>query len=151
MRDLKLSRLLLPADGRIDPSSHSISLADIRRPDAPLVYVNRGFQALTGYTPDDCIGRNCRFLQGPDTDKAATIRMREAIATGEPLLLDILNYRKDGRPFWNRVSLRPIKDDDSKVTHVIGIQTDITRLLALEGKLAEWASELVKGRRQDDD
>ena len=66
---------------------------------------------------------------------------------GDPLLLDVLNYRKDGKPFWNRVSLRPIKDGGGEVTHVVGIQTDITRLLALEDKLAEWAIELAKRRQ----
>lgn len=137
-----MEHVIGPNDKRIDPSSHSISLADIRRPDSPLIYVNRGFEALTGYSREECIGRNCRFLQGVNTDQAATARMREAIASGNPLLLDMLNYRKDGRPFWNRVSLRPIKNGAGEVTHVIGIQTDITRLLALEDKLAEWAMEL---------
>lgn len=141
MRDL---RALLPG-GRIDPSSHSISLSDVRRPDSPLIYVNRGFEYLTGYAREECIGVNCRFLQGMDTGKEAPAKMRAAISAGEPLILDMLNYRKDGRPFWNRVSLRPIKDGTGAVTHVIGIQTDITKLLALEGTLADWARELARG------
>jgi len=97
-----------PSPGRqIDPASHSISLVDARRPDAPIIYVNRGFEVLTGYTRDEVVGRNCRFLQGPDSDPQTVARIRTAVQRGESLIVDLLNYRKDGSTFWNRLSLPP--------------------------------------------
>jgi PAS domain S-box-containing protein len=127
---------------RIDSSVHSISLCDLRREDAPLVYVNSGFENLTGYTPQEVIGHNCRLLQGPDTDPQAVQKIRDAISAGAPLVLDLLNYRKDGRPFWNRLSLRPVRQDGGPVTHFIGIQSDISALKDLEERLHDYALEL---------
>lgn len=135
----------LPTDRRIDPSLHSVSLADVRRPDCPLIYVNKGFERLTGYTREEVVGRNCRLLQGPDTDPLSVARMRTAVSAGEALILDVLNYRKDGSPFWNRVSLKPVLSPEGRVTHVIGIQSDISRLVDLQDNLEQWARELAGG------
>ena len=133
------------SDNKIDPASHSLTLSDVRRPDAPLVYINKGFERMTGYTPAEAIGRNCRFLQGPDTDPAARAKIRAALETGTPLLIDLLNYRKDGTPFWNRLSLRPVTRADGVVTHFIGIQSDITKMRELEERLHGYALELGGG------
>lgn len=133
-------------DGRIDPSSHSLTLADLSREDAPLIYVNRGFEKMTGYRPADVVGRNCRFLQGPRTDRAATTKIRRALELGEPLIIDILNYRKDASPFWNRLSLRPVLGVGGTPRFYIGIQTDITRMRELEERMFGYATELVTGR-----
>lgn len=135
-------------DGRIDPSSHSLTLADLSREDAPLIYVNRGFEKMTGYRPADVVGRNCRFLQGPETDRAATAKIRRALKLGEPLIIDILNYRKDASPFWNRLSLRPVLGPGGSPRFCIGIQTDITRMRELEERMFGYATELVTGRKQ---
>jgi len=143
-----MSASSLPADRRIDPSMHSISLADARRPDCPLIYVNKGFERLTGYTREQAVGQNCRFLQGPDTDPRSVRRMREAIVAGEGLILDLLNYRKDGSRFWNRVSLRPVVSAGGEVTHVIGIQSDISRLIDLQDNLTQWAHDLAGGKQR---
>lgn len=129
---------------QIDPASHSISLVDVRRPDAPVIYVNRGFEVLTGYTREECVGRNCRFLQGPDSDPETVARIRDAVQRGEPLIVDLLNYRKDGSTFWNRLSLAPVRDAKGRLTHIIGIQSDITALLALQGVVEEWAKDLAR-------
>lgn len=128
---------------RIDPSQHSVSLCDLRKPDAPLIYVNQGFEALTGYTKEDVVGRNCRFLQGPETDRTTVAMIREAVAEGTPLLVDLLNYRKDGSPFWNRLSLRPVRTSDGTLTHIVGIQSDMTRLKDLESRVHDLALELA--------
>jgi PAS domain S-box-containing protein len=136
-----------PPDRRIDPSMQSVSLADARRPDCPLIYVNRGFEHLTGYAREACIGRNCRFLQGPDTDPTAVKRMKLAIAAGEPLILDLLNYRKDGSTFMNRISLKPVRSNSGEITHIVGIQSDITRMLSLQETLVGWAIELASRGR----
>jgi PAS domain S-box-containing protein len=126
----------------IDPSTQSISIADARRPDCPLIYVNRGFEHLTGYTRDECRGLNCRILQGPQTDRASVERIRLAARSGEPLIVDLLNYRKDGSTFWNRLSLKPVKNSGGELTHIIGIQSDITPMLQLQDMAEEWAIEL---------
>jgi len=137
-------------DEKLDPAQQSLSLCDIRRPDMPLIYVNRGFERMTGYTPAEVIGHNCRMLQGPDTDPATVRRIREAIADSAPLIVDLLNYRKDGTPFWNRLSLRPVRNAEGVTTHVVGIQTDITHMRALEDRLFGFAEELAgKPRRSD--
>lgn len=134
-----------PPPGRqIDPASHSISLVDARRPDAPIIYVNRGFEVLTGYAREDVVGRNCRLLQGPNSDPDTVARIRTAVQRGESLIVDLLNYRKDGSTFWNRLSLAPVHDAKGELTHIIGIQSDITPLLALQGMVKDWAKDLAR-------
>lgn len=138
-------RLKAEMQGRrkIDASQHSVSLCDLGRPDAPLIYVNRGFEALTGYRKDEVTGKNCRFMQGPDTDPAAVQAIRDAIASSSPLIVDLLNYRKDGTQFWNRLSLRPVIGPNGTATHIIGIQSDLTKVKAVEEKLFGYALELA--------
>lgn len=131
-----------PPGRQIDPSSQSISLVDVRRPDRPIIYVNRGFEHLTGYAREEVIGRNCRFLQGADTDRSVIDRIRRAVEQGDELIVDLLNYRKNGSTFWNRLSLKPIRNAGGELTHFIGIQSDISAMLALQGMVEEWARDL---------
>jgi len=126
----------------IDPSMHSVSLVDVRRPDTPIIYVNRGFEKLTGYTPDEVVGRNCRLLQGSDTDRAVVADIRRAMAAGAPYLTDLLNYKKNGDPFWNRLSLKPVRNELGELTHYVGIQSDITTMKRVEEKLTAFAGDL---------
>ena len=128
--------------GAIDPSVHSVSLVDVRRDDSPLIYVNRGFERLTGYAPQEVVGRNCRLLQGEATDLATVRQMRQAIVEGIPFLADLTNYKKSGEAFWNRISLRPVRNDNGVVTHYVGIQTDITAMKRVEEKVYMFAQEL---------
>lgn len=130
----------------IDPSVHSISLVDVRRDDCPLIYVNRGFERLTGYKPSEVVGRNCRLLQGEATDKETVALMRRAIVAGLPFLADLTNYRKSGEAFWNRLLLRPVRNDNGAVTHYVGIQSDITAMKRVEEKVYEFALELGRLR-----
>jgi PAS domain S-box-containing protein len=106
--------------------NEGITIADMRQPDQPLVYVNPGFSRMTGYTSDEVLGKNCRFLQGADTDPAHCRQIREAIAAGRRCRVELLNYRKDYVPFWNRLSMVPIFDAAGALTHYVGIQYDIT-------------------------
>ena len=86
-------------------ASLGVAIADATVPDLPLVYVNPEFERITGYRFDEVVGRNCRFLQGPDTSPRAVARLRAALREQVPIELTILNYRKDGRPFWNQLRL----------------------------------------------
>ena len=104
----------------------SFTVADATAPDRPLVWVNPAFTETTGYALDEVVGRNCRFLQGPETDPTAPSQMGAAIARGEPCRVVLTNYRKDGAPFWNQVDLSPVHDAAGEITHYVGIQTDVT-------------------------
>src|SRR3712207_2310888 len=83
-------------------------VTDPRLPDDPIVFANRAFLALTGYAEDEVLGRNCRFLQGALTDRATVGRIREALAARRPIAVEVLNYRRDGRPFWNALFIAPV-------------------------------------------
>jgi len=103
-----------------------IVVTDPDREDNPIVYANDAFLELTGYDREAVLGRNCRFLQGPDTAERPVARMREAIDAAEPVTVDIRNYRADGTLFWNRVSIAPVHDESGAVTNFIGSQRDVT-------------------------
>ncbi|RJX44793.1 PAS domain-containing sensor histidine kinase [Halonotius aquaticus] len=110
----------------IDGAPIGITISDPSQPDNPLVYVNDGYTELTGYSKSEGIGRNCRYLQGPGTREEPVAEMREAIDNEEPVSVELRNYRKDGTPFWNRVTIAPVRDDDGEVVNYIGFQEDVT-------------------------
>ncbi len=98
--------------------------------DFPLLYANESFQRLTGYDPQEILGRNCRFLQGADTDQEQARRLGAALREQREVSVLLRNFRRDGTPFWNRVSVAPIRDDTTgRVTHFIGTQIDVTDLV----------------------
>ena len=103
-----------------------IVIGDPRLPDCPLVFVNPAFLRMTGYDEGDVLGRNCRFLQGPRTDPKAVAELREAIAARRPITIELLNHRKDGRPFVNELHVGPVFDESGDLTAFIGIQHDVT-------------------------
>ncbi len=104
----------------------AFAITDPRRPDNPLVWVNPAFTATTGYTVEQAVGRNCRFLQGPDTDPAVIDDMRAALDQGLPVTTTLLNYRRDGTTFWNELSISPVRDERGEITHFVGVQADVT-------------------------
>ncbi len=120
----KISPALLEA--AIASSSVGIVIADINLPDKPLIYVNPAFEVITGYSRDEVIGRNCRFLQGPDTDPAPLAEIRRAIANHTSCRVTLKNYRKDGTYFWNELLVSPVFDGTGNLTHFIGVQSDVT-------------------------
>ncbi|WP_402374927.1 SpoIIE family protein phosphatase [Isoptericola rhizosphaerae] len=114
-------------------ASHlSFTISDPSLPDDPLVWVNPAFCEVTGYSADEVLGRNCRFLQGPGTDPGAVARIRTAIEAGEAVGETLLNHRKDGTPFWNQVVVSPVHDEEGRVTHHVGIQADVTERVHAE-------------------
>lgn len=113
-------------DRALAASAEGITIADARLPDNPLIYANAGFERLTGYSVADVLGRNCRFLQGPGTDPATLAILRSAIREKREVTVQLLNYRKDGSPFWNRLSITPVQDAFGAVTHFIGVQSDVS-------------------------
>ncbi len=125
-------------------AGEGITIADARLPDVPLIYVNRAFERLTGYSREEALGSNCRFLQGAETDPRAAAAIRAAIGERRGCQVEILNYRKDGSPFWNRLTITPVSDDAGAVTHFIGIQADVTARRLAEEKLAAANREMQR-------
>jgi len=121
----------------IEKAPVGITISDPGQADNPLVYVNEAFEQLTGYDGNDIVGRNCRFLQGPDTRESAVGRIREGIDAGEPVGVELLNYRADGTTFWNRVNIAPIRDDDGTIVNFVGFQRDVTSRREMEERLRE--------------
>ncbi|MEG3926681.1 MULTISPECIES: PAS domain S-box protein [unclassified Microcoleus] len=116
----------------IAASSNSILIADARKPDTPIIYCNPAFEKLTGYSTQEVIGRNCRFLQGPDTDRSELDKLRSSLRSGTEIQVVLKNYRKDKTPFWNELMVSPILDNEGKLTHFIGVQNDISKRVAAE-------------------
>lgn len=110
-------------------------VTDPNQPDDPIVFANQAFQQMTGYTAEEVLGRNCRFLQGPDTDPEAIATVRAAIAARTDVSIELLNYRKDGRPFWNALFISPVFDSDGRLLYYFGSQLDVTRRREAEAAL----------------
>jgi PAS domain S-box-containing protein len=130
------TRLLVAA---VEGAPVAYAITDALQPDMPLVYVNEHFVALTGYQAKEVIGRNCRILQGPETDSRDVDRLREAIHRAQPLYVELLNYRKDGQPFWNGVLLRPIRATNGTVTHFVATLRDMSERRNTEESLERSA------------
>lgn len=131
----------------LESTAEGVVISDCSQPDMPIIYVNNAFTVMTGYTYDEVVGKNCRFLQGSDTDSAAAQDIRKAIKAQQPCTVEILNYRKDGTLFWNNLSITPVRDDDGRTTHFIGIQTDITRRREAEDALRDVNAQLKRDLR----
>ncbi|KAK9044102.1 hypothetical protein V6N11_072422 [Hibiscus sabdariffa] len=102
-------------------------VSDATKPDCPIMYASSGFFAMTGYSSKETIGRNCRFLQGPETDRKEVAKIKEAVKNGKSYSGRLLNYKKDGSPFWNLLTLNPIKDDQGKTIKFIGMQVEVSK------------------------
>ncbi len=121
----------------VEASPTAILIADMQQPDAPLIYVNPAFEAMTGYSAAETIGRNSRFLQADDRDQDAIRQINNAVQNGEACTVVLRNYRKDGTFFWNEMALAPVRDDENRVTHYVGIATDITLQKETEQALSQ--------------
>ncbi|MCD9006140.1 EAL domain-containing protein [Luteimonas sp. XNQY3] len=124
----------------VEATENGIVIADACADDQPIVYVNPAFSRITGYTADDSIGRNCRFLQGGERDQPALPAIRDAIAQAHEVRVQLRNYRRDGSPFWNELRMAPVRDQDGALTHFVGILNDITERRRAEETLAHRAT-----------
>lgn len=119
-------------DRAMDAAPVGITISDPSQDDNPLIYVNDRWTEITGHTAEEVLGSNPCFLQGEQTNPESVTRMREAIDEEESVTVELRNYRKNGSMFWNRVSIAPVRGDDSKVTNYVGFQQDITEQIALD-------------------
>jgi PAS domain S-box-containing protein len=158
----RIAAELINVGGGTDPFAAAVRatrmpmiITNPRLPDNPVVFANGAFCRLTGYDRDEIVGRNCRFLQGPETNRETIARLREAVAAAQPIELDIRNHRKDGEPFWNRLLMAPVRDADGKLAYFFASQVDVTlereRLQGLETHNAALMAELADGLRAQQD
>lgn len=131
----------------IAASNNGIIISDLQQPDNPVIYVNSGFERITGYKREEVIGKNCRFLQGTDTQQPALEKLRRAITSGQEGQFILRNYRKDGTLFWNELGLTPVRDATERLSHFIGILTDVTQRQQAEEKLRKSEANLVEAQR----
>ncbi|MEJ5945615.1 diguanylate cyclase [Pseudokineococcus basanitobsidens] len=122
----------------LSATTSGITIADMRRPDQPLVYVNAAFEQLSGYRAEEVLGRNCRFLQGPDCDRDVVDAIRSALRAGEEWRGTLLNHRGPERtPWWNEIYLAPVLGDDGRVAQYIGVQNDVTARVEAQRQLEQ--------------
>jgi PAS domain S-box-containing protein len=117
-------------------------LTNPHQPDNPIIFTNDAFLRLTGYGRDEVLGRNCRFLSGPETDREVSNEVRRAVEVAEPVSVKILNYRRDGSRFWNQLHISPIFDEAGILAYFVGYQHDITRQVEAEQALRQARQEL---------
>lgn len=134
----------------VNASNDGIVVAEREDREKPLIYVNPAFERMTGYTLDEILYQDCRFLQAGDRDQPALIAIRDALDSGGTCREILRNYRKDGTPFWNELSLSTVYNEVDKQTYFVGVQKDVTtqvkaqqRVAQLEAQLAELKSELA--------
>jgi PAS domain S-box-containing protein len=121
----------------LDECVNGVTLADPDLEDAPIVYANKAFERLTGYSQEDIIGRNCRFLQGEDRDQPARYEIAEAMKKNEALEVTLHNYKKDGTLFHNRLKITPLLDKKNRVLYYLGVQYDITEQVNSTNEIKE--------------
>jgi diguanylate cyclase (GGDEF)-like protein/PAS domain S-box-containing protein len=124
----------------LECSPEGVVLVDAQSPEHPVVYVNPGFESLTGYSGADLVGKNLRLLQADDREQDARHRLREALAKGESCRALLRNYRKDGTVFWNEMTVVPLRDGGGRITHFAGHHRDAGERLRIDPKLSREAA-----------
>lgn len=132
----------------VDQVQGGVTIADARKPGWPLVYVNAGFERLTGYRADEALGQSCHFLQGSDTEQYEVALLREALEQGRDCRVTLRNYRRDGAMFWNTLSLTAVRNAAGELTHFIGVQQDVTALVMVDQHLRESKLDVYSMDRQ---
>ena len=140
--DWHLTEIIEHGAGRSDPFAAAVRATRmpmvITNPalaDNPIVFANEAFQKLVGYPREEIVGRNCRFLQGPDTNKADVARVSNAVQRGEAINVDLLNYKKDGSTFWNALYISPVRNDGGEIIYFFASQLDVSDRIAVQSAL----------------
>lgn len=147
---IKCSReqMLLLKEAAIEATSSGFVISDFTRADNPLVYVNKAFCEMTGYTQEEVLNQNCRFLQASDKDQPEIEKLRIAIKESRSEKVLLKNYKKDGMVFWNELIISPVKNKDGVVTNYIGIQTDVTDMVNARFALKKKTQELEQSNQE---
>lgn len=127
----------------VDASNDGIVIAEQEGDDNILIYVNKAFERLTGYTADEILYQDCRFLQTGDREQEGLQEVRAALKEGRSTRVVLRNYHKDGTMFWNELSLSPVRNDQDQLTYYIGIQKDVTAQIEAEARARAAEEELA--------
>ncbi len=119
----------------LDSCINGVTLADPDQEDMPLVYANKAFEKITGYTQEETLGKNCRFLQGNDRDQEAVSQLRAAIKNKEPIEVTLKNYKKNGELFYNHLMMTPLFDSKGNLLYFLGVQYDATEQVQAEEEI----------------
>ncbi|WP_034763089.1 PAS domain-containing sensor histidine kinase [Chryseobacterium gregarium] len=128
----------------LNSANCGIIITDNMQPDNPIIYCNHAFETMTGYSYDEIIGHNCRFLQAQDRSQPERQYLKDCIINGDECRVEIRNYKKNGQLFWNELFISPVKNKAGKITHFIGVQNDITERKRAEHELREEKSSVEK-------
>jgi two-component system CheB/CheR fusion protein len=137
-----------PLTAGLDGSISGIVITDFLHPDNPIIYCNKAFEELTGYSQEEVLGKNCRFLQANDSRQKGRYELKKALQNGQECHVELVNYRKDGTLFWNELFIAPIHDHKGAITHYIGIQNNVTErklkgvMLKLQNAQSDKARQL---------
>ncbi|MEA5448530.1 PAS domain S-box protein [Leptolyngbya sp. CCNP1308] len=142
----RLEETLRLRERAIAASHNGIVITDARQPSNPIIYVNPAFERMTGFSAAEAMGHNCRFLQSNQLEQPGLHTLRQAIAAGEDCTVELINYRKNGEPFWNHLSISPIYNPEGQLTHFVGIQTDISDRKRAETQLHQHMHDLEEAR-----
>jgi PAS domain S-box-containing protein len=127
----------------LDSCVNGVTLSDPDLEDSPIVYANKAFEDICGYSQEEIIGVNCRFLQGADRDQPELDRLRAAIKKGEPVEVTLRNYRKNGELFYNRLVVKPLFDERGNVVYFLGVQYDITEQVEAQQEIKTLSEKLA--------
>ena len=119
----------------LDGSVNGITLSDPDQDDNPIVYANKAFELITGYSNEETVGRNCRFLQGQEKDQEELQQIREAIKNAKPVEVTLKNFRKNGELFYNRLSITPLFDSEGHLIYFLGVQYDVTEQIPAQQEI----------------
>ena len=128
----------------VEASNDGIVVAEQEGDDNILIYANQAFERLTGYSVDDILYQDCRFLQGEERDQFGLQAIREAVRSRQPCRQIIRNYRKDGSAFWNELSITPVFNESDQLTYFIGIQKDVSDAVEARQRVRELEAELAE-------
>lgn len=135
-----------------DDANVGIVVSDPNKEDNPLVFVNKTFVDMSGYSFEECIGKNCRFLQGKDTDEATVKLIRQSVSERAQVNVIIKNYKKNGTAFWTDLNITPIFDDNKNIKYFLGVQKDVTEQvmtdLARKEQIRELEIQIAKFKRE---
>ncbi len=131
----------------LDTCVNGVTLSDPDLPDNPIVYANSVFERMTGYSRDEILGHNCRFLQGEERDQPGLAEIRAALAEHRPVEVTLRNFRKDGTLFYNRLSIQPLRDAGGRLIYYLGVQYDVTELENARAEVERLGGMLAAHRK----
>ena len=126
----------------LDGSVNGITLSDPDQEDNPIVYANKAFELITGYSQEETVGRNCRFLQGQEKDQEELQQIRDAINNAKPVEVTLKNFRKNGELFYNRLSITPLFDTEGRLIYFLGVQYDVTEQILAQQEIKKLTDKL---------